>query len=51
MIVAGGHIRNFGYYLARSNTIMYNINGLMDSCRRTEGIAYSKTISKHEANK
>jgi hypothetical protein len=37
MIVAGGQMRDFGYYLARSNAIMYNIIGLMDN-RRTEDI-------------
>ena len=38
MIVASGHMRDFGYYLARSNGIMYNIIGLIDSYRRTEDI-------------
>ena len=39
MIVAGGHIRDFGYYLARSNAIMYNIIELLDRHRRMENIA------------
>jgi len=37
MIVAAGHMRDFGY-LARSNAIMYNMIGLMDIHQRTEEI-------------